>query len=174
MAVTVWKGHLTFGLVSIPVRLFRAARKETVKFHQLYRAERPEASPEEPPDNLFQATAAPIPVSRIQQAAFNPQDETPAPIPRSSLVKGYEYEKDRYVVIEKQDIERIAPKTATEMQILEFVRMSEIDPIYLETSYYVSPEEAGEKHTRCCSMRCGNRDTSAWQSSPCGAGSTPW
>jgi DNA end-binding protein Ku len=60
-------------------------------------------------------------------------------------VKGYEYETNRYVVIEKEDLEKITPKTATEMQILEFVKMSEIDPIHFETSYYVSPEEAGEK-----------------------------
>jgi len=60
-------------------------------------------------------------------------------------VKGYEFEKDRYVVIGKEDIEKIAPKTSTEMQIVEFVRLSEIDPVYLETSYYVSPEGAGEK-----------------------------
>jgi DNA end-binding protein Ku len=144
MAVTVWKGHLTFGLVSIPVRLVRAARHETIGFHQLYRAEPPPArhdAREDREDN----DAPPAPVTRVQQAAFIPEASTQAPLPRENIVKGYEYEKNRYVVIEKEDLEKITPKTATEMQILEFVRMSEIDPIHFETSYYVSPEEAGEK-----------------------------
>jgi DNA end-binding protein Ku len=86
-----------------------------------------------------------MPVTRVQQAAFIPEAPTPAPIPRDNIVKGYEYEKNRYVVIEKEDLEKITPKTATEMQILEFVKMSEIDPIHFETSYYVLPEAAGEK-----------------------------
>jgi DNA end-binding protein Ku len=144
MAVTVWKGHLTFGLVSIPVRLFRAARRERISFHKLYRPEMPEPAPadSEPAAGLSEAEEA-APVTRIQQAAFTPAEHRP--IPPSQIVKGYEYEKDRYVVIDKGEIEKITPKTATEMQILEFVKIFDIDPIYLETSYYVSPEAAGEK-----------------------------
>jgi DNA end-binding protein Ku len=144
MAVTVWKGHLTFGLVSIPIRLFRAARRERVNFHKLYRPEapaKPRSRSEYPPE-LSELEEPPV-VTRIEQGAFTPVAQEP--IPPSQIVKGYEYEKDRYVVIDKEDIEKITPKTATEMQILEFVKISEIDPIYLETSYYVSPEEAGEK-----------------------------
>jgi len=89
------------------------------------------------------ATADVAPVERVRQELF--ARETQVPIPRSELLKGYEFEKDRYVVIDKEDIEKITPKTATEMQIVEFVKLAEIDPIYLETSYYVSPEGAGEK-----------------------------
>jgi DNA end-binding protein Ku len=157
MAVTVWKGHLTFGLVSIPVRLVRAARHESIGFHQLYRAER--ASPQgqlarsdvredrddEDVVGEVHIEALPTPVTRVQQAAFVPDSQTQAPISRDNIVKGYEYEKNRYVVLQKEDLEKITPKTATEMQILEFVKMAEIDPIHFETSYYVSPEEAGEK-----------------------------
>jgi non-homologous end joining protein Ku len=86
MAVTVWKGHLTFGLVSIPVRLVRAARHETVGFHQLYRAEpvptqtaaAPRNCPREDPENKdsddqIEADPAPAPVTRVQQAAFVPE-----------------------------------------------------------------------------------------------------
>jgi DNA end-binding protein Ku len=58
--------------------------------------------------------------------------------------KGYEYAKE-YVVLDEQELRSIAPKTSTEMQIVEFVRFSEIDPVYLETSYYVAPDEGGEK-----------------------------
>ena len=64
------------------------------------------------------------------------------PFERSEIVKGYEYEKNRYVVIEPEELEKIAPPTATAMEILQFVRMEEIDPIFLEKSYYVAPEEA--------------------------------
>jgi DNA end-binding protein Ku len=165
MATTVWKGHLTFGLVSIPVRLFRAARPEKVSLHQLYRS-RPVAALRQPinisepdiaePDIAEQYQSAPKiseprvlpvaeepPVTRIKQAAFTPDDGKP--IPRADLVKGYEVNKGQYVVIEKEEIAKITPKTATEMEILEFVKLEEIDPVYLETSYYVVPEEAGEK-----------------------------
>src|SRR5205814_1252707 len=61
------------------------------------------------------------------------------------LVKGYEYEKDHYVVIEEEDIKKVAPKTAKVMEILEFVKSDQVDPIYLESSYYVAPDEGGEK-----------------------------
>jgi DNA end-binding protein Ku len=60
-------------------------------------------------------------------------------------VKGYEYEKNRYIAIEKEELKSIEPKTATEMQIEEFVKLAEVDPVYFETSYYLVPEEAGRK-----------------------------
>src|SRR4029077_19357016 len=67
------------------------------------------------------------------------------PIPRSEIVKGYEYEKDRYVVIEDEEVKKVAPASAKVMEILEFVKSDQVDPIYMETSYYMAPEEAGEK-----------------------------
>jgi DNA end-binding protein Ku len=60
-------------------------------------------------------------------------------------VKGYEYEKDRYVVIDDEDIKKMAPGTAKVMEILEFVKVSEVDPVYFESSYYMAPDDAGEK-----------------------------
>jgi DNA end-binding protein Ku len=60
-------------------------------------------------------------------------------------VKGYEYEKDHYVEIDDEDIKKVAPKTAKVMEILEFVKADQVDPIYLESSYYVAPDEGGEK-----------------------------
>lgn len=151
MASSVWKGHLTFGLVSIPVRLFRAARAEKVQLHQLYRTsrsqerEQPEERAAEPPQPEPESPRQldMEPVARIHQSAFDAASNTP--IPRSDLVRGFEYAKGQYAVIDAEDIRKITPKTATEMQIVEFVRFAEIDPIYLETSYYMSPEEAGQK-----------------------------
>jgi DNA end-binding protein Ku len=121
MASTIWKGHLTFGLVSLPVRLSAAARAETIGFNQLHKH-----------DN-----------SRIKQVIYCQAEDKP--VPRSELVKGYEYEKDRYVVVDDEEIKKFAPKTAKVMEILEFVKAEEVDPVYLETSYYLQPEEAGEK-----------------------------
>src|SRR5579863_5390597 len=121
MATSVWKGHLTFGLVSLPVKLFTAARSETVSFNLLHGK-----------DN-----------SRIKQITYCQAEDKP--VPRSELVKGYEYEKDRYVVIEEEDIKKVAPKTAKVMEILEFVKGDQVDPIYLESSYYMAPDEGGEK-----------------------------
>ena len=153
MASTVWKGHLTFGMVSIPVRLFRAARAEKVRLHQLYRRPAPAVAPVPAPAVVRQA--APVreseplrepvesPVTRVHQSVIDPVENIE--IPRSEIVRGYEYDKGQYSVIEEEDIRSITPQTATEMQIVEFVRFSEIDPVYLETSYYMAPDEAGEK-----------------------------
>jgi len=121
MASSVWKGHITFGLVSFPVRLFSAARSETLSFNQLHKD-----------DN-----------SRIRQVTYCQLEDKP--VPRTELVKGYEYEKDRYVVIDDEDIKKVAPKTAKVMEILEFVKADQVDPVYLESSYYVAPDEGGEK-----------------------------
>ncbi|MEP6962240.1 MAG: Ku protein, partial [Acidobacteriota bacterium] len=121
MASTVWKGHLTFGLVSFPVKLYSAARSESISFNQLHKH-----------DN-----------SRVKQVLFCQAEDKP--IPRSEIVKGFEYEKDRYVVIEDEEVKKVAPPSAKVMEILEFVKTDEVDPIYLETSYYMAPDEAGEK-----------------------------
>ena len=121
MASSVWKGHLTFGLVSFPVRLFSAARGETVSFHLLHK-----------PDH-----------SRIKQITYCQAEDKP--VPRTDLVKGYEYEKDHYVIIEDEEIKKVAPKTAKVMEIQEFVKSDQVDPIYLESSYYMAPDEGGEK-----------------------------
>src|SRR5690348_16045477 len=121
MAASVWTGHLTFGLVSFPIRLFSAARSETVSFNLLHKDDH----------------------SRIKQVVFCQQEDKP--VPRSELVKGYEYEKDRYVVIDDEDIKKVAPKTAKVMEILEFVKGEQVDSIFLESSYYMAPDEGGEK-----------------------------
>jgi len=121
MASTVWKGHLTFGLVSFPVRLYSAARGDSISFNQLHKADG----------------------SRIKQVIYCQAEDKP--IPRSEIVKGYEYEKDRYVVIEDEEVKKVAPQTAKVMEIVEFVKAEQVDPIYLETSYYMAPDEAGER-----------------------------
>jgi DNA end-binding protein Ku len=160
MASTVWRGFITFGLISIPVRLFRAARAERVSLRRLYRAEIPDRAAtsrrqfETEEDDAPRAPITEAPMSAVRPASGqvlapvqqvsvrNGSDDVLA---ERSIVKGYEYEKDRYVAIEPEELKSIAPKTATEMQIEEFVKLSEVDPVYFETSYYVVPEQAGQK-----------------------------
>ena len=121
MATSIWKGHLTFGLVSFPVRLFTAARSESISFNQLHKDDG----------------------SRIKQVIYCAAEDKP--IPRDEIVKGYEYEKGKYVVIEDEDIKKVAPKTAKVMEIQEFVKSDDVDPVFLESSYYMTPDEGGEK-----------------------------
>src|SRR5260370_39086905 len=121
MASTVWKGHLTFGLLSLPVKLYSAARSETVSFNQLHKSDH----------------------SRVKQVLYCQAEDKP--IQRTDIVKGYEYEKDKYVVVEDEEIKKVAPKTAKTMEVLEFVKSAEVDPIFLESSYYMAPDEGGEK-----------------------------
>ena len=121
MATTVWKGHLTFGLISMPVRMFAAARGERISFNQLHKECH----------------------SRLKQPLFCPVCNRN--VERSEIVKGYEYEKDQYVLFSEEELDKIEPSSARVMEILEFVKLSEMDPLYFDSSYYVSPEDAGVK-----------------------------
>ncbi len=121
MASSVWSGYLTFGLISMPVKLFSGARSEHVSFNMLHR------------DDL----------TRVKQQLYCPNDERV--VERSEIVKGYEFRKGEYVVIEPEEIKKIEPKTAKAMEILEFVKEAEIDPVYFESSYYLMPDEAGKR-----------------------------
>ena len=105
----------------MPVRLFSGARSNHISFHMLHRD-----------DN-----------TRIKQQLWCPHDERV--VERSEIVKGYEYRKGEYVIIEPEEIKKIEPKTAKAMEILEFVKAEEVDPIYFESSYFMVPEEAGRR-----------------------------
>jgi DNA end-binding protein Ku len=162
MASTVWKGHLSFGMVSIPVRLYRAARAEKVSFRQLHRT----APMQEAEPRMLLSQPTPFPSSRREevetiheverevaptQPFVAPIRNTPTsgenaqPIPRAEILKGYEYQPEQYVLVSDDELRRITPRTSSDIQILEFVHLGEIDPVYFETSYYVAPERAGEK-----------------------------
>jgi DNA end-binding protein Ku len=121
MAHAIWKGHISFGLITIPVGLFAAARTERVSFNQLHKTCH----------------------SRVKQPLFCPQCNRM--IERTEIVKGYEYESDQYVLFDEKDFEKVAPQSSRVMEIQEFVKLDEVDPIYLDASYYMVPEEAGAK-----------------------------
>lgn len=157
MAATVWKGFITFGLISIPVRLFRAARPERVSLRRLYRSgssssngsSSSEKSAEEKPRSARAARAAEETVeddedlAPVRQASLAEGGQRV--LPKENVVKGFEYEKGRFVSVDDDELKAIAPQTTTEMAIESCVALDEIDPVYFETSYYVAPEEAGKK-----------------------------
>lgn len=117
----VWSGYLTFGLVTLPVRLYSGARGERISFHLLHA-----------PDH-----------QRLKQQMVCPKDG--AVVPRNEAVRGYEYAQGEYVVVPEAAIKAAAPKTEREMEIVEFCRRGEIDPVWFEASYYLMPEKAGQK-----------------------------
>ena len=121
MAASTWKGFLSFGLISIPIRLSPAARTERISFNQLHK----------------------VCHTRLKQPLFCPTCNRM--VERNEVEKGYEYEKDQYLLFTEEELEKIEPESARTMEILEFVKVDEIDPLYFDASYYVAPEEAGAR-----------------------------
>jgi DNA end-binding protein Ku len=121
MATSVWKGFLSFGLLSIPVRLFSAARGERISLNQIHS----------------------VCNSRIRMPLYCPTCDKK--VERSEIVKGYEYDKDQYVLFTEEELDNIEPDSSRTMEIVEFVKLAEIDPLYFDSSYYVTPEPEGKK-----------------------------
>jgi DNA end-binding protein Ku len=117
MGATVWKGYLSFGLVSFPVRLYSAARAEAVHFHMLHEQD----------------------LSRLKEVWYCSAENKL--IQRSEIVKGYEIAKGKYVTVEDQELKKIAPLTATTMDVLQFVASDGVDPLLFQSSYYLAPDE---------------------------------
>jgi DNA end-binding protein Ku len=114
-----WKGFLTFGMISIPIELSPAARTERISFNQLHS----------------------VCHTRLKQPLFCPTCDKF--VERSEVAKGYEYEKDQYLLFKQEEIDEIEPESAETMEILSFVKTAEIDPVYFDASYYAKPAEAG-------------------------------
>jgi len=112
MASTVWKGYISFGLVSVPVRLYAAARAEHVSFNQIH----------EP--------CGPV-CERV--------------VERNELVKGYQVDRDAYVLVNSDELKTLEADSSEAMEIAQFVSLSEVDPIYFESSYYSAPEDPGRR-----------------------------
>lgn len=121
---SIWNGAITFGLISIPVRLYSAVEEKGLKFHQLHAA-----------DN-----------GRIKYKRVCSVDNEE--VPYDEIVKGYEYEKDRYVVFTDDELERLPSDSIRAVDVVSFVPLEEIDPIYFQRSYYLAPEPTGVKAYR--------------------------
>lgn len=118
---TIWKGSLAFGLVNIPVELRTAVRADHIAFRLLHAED-----------------LSPVKYERISS-------KTGKPVPWEEIVKGYEYEKGKYVVLSDDDFKAAALESSKTIDILDFVPASEIDPRYFETPYYLQPVKGGEK-----------------------------
>jgi DNA end-binding protein Ku len=121
MASTVWKGYISFGLVSVPVRLYAAARAEHVSFNQIH----------EPCGSRIK-----------QQTVCSVCDRV---VERNELVKGYQVDRDAYVLVSGDELKTLEADSSEAMEIAQFVSLSEVDPIYFESSFYSAPEDPGRR-----------------------------
>jgi DNA end-binding protein Ku len=124
MAAPAWKGMISFGLVSIPIRLFVAARTKRTYLHQIHK----ECN------------------TRVKQPLFCPHCDRM--VDRSEIVKGYEYETGQYVLIDGDEIKKITPASGRTMEIITFLDENEVDPIYFDSSFLAMPEAHAEKPYR--------------------------
>jgi DNA end-binding protein Ku len=124
MPRAIWTGAISFGLVTVPVRLYSAVNRKTVRFHQ-----------------LSSKTGA-----RVAQKRVDPQSEEE--VPYESIVKGYELAPDRYVVVEPEELDALQPEKTRTIDIEDFVELSQIDPIFYDHPYYLAPGPGGAKPYR--------------------------
>ena len=121
MPRTMWRGAISFGLVSIPIKVFPATEEKTLRFNQLHDKD-----------------GGRIKYQRVcslcgEEVSFD------------HIVKGYEYEKDHYVMLEDEDFDAVPVASSRAIDIQQFVDLAEIDPVYYKKSYYLVPEETGVK-----------------------------
>jgi DNA end-binding protein Ku len=121
MARSIWTGAISFGMVTVPVKLYSAINRKSVRFHQ-----------------LNGKTGV-----RIAQKRVDPQSGEE--VPYEDIVKGYEIAPDRYVLIEPGELEALEPKKTKTIEIEEFVDLSQIDPIFYDHPYYLAPGPGGAK-----------------------------
>jgi DNA end-binding protein Ku len=117
----IWKGHISFGMVSIPVRLSKATEEHDIRFHLLHK-----------PDN-----------ARLKQLRICSEDGKQ--VTADETVKAFEVSPDEYIVMEPADFEQVQIESTRTIEINEFVPLESIDPIYFETSYFLDPEPTGRK-----------------------------
>jgi DNA end-binding protein Ku len=118
---SIWRGTISFGLVSVPVRMYTATESKELKFHFLHK------------DDL-----APIGYDKVRK-------DTGEHVDPEDIVRGFEIEKGRYVPLEEEDLDRLDIELTKSVDICDFVDLDEIDPIYFRKAYYLLPEDGAEK-----------------------------
>jgi DNA end-binding protein Ku len=121
MARAIWKGSISFGLVNIPIALYPATRREELKFRLLRKSD-----------------LSPVSYKRVTE-------KDGKEVPWDQIVKGYEYEKGKYVVLKDEDFERVDLEATQTVDIQDFVHQEEIDPIFFYKPYYLEPQKGGDK-----------------------------
>jgi DNA end-binding protein Ku len=121
MARAIWKGSISFGLVNIPIALYPATRREELKFRLLRKSD-----------------LSPVSYKRVAE-------KDGKEVPWDQIVKGYEYEKGKYVVLKDEDFERVDLEATQTVDIQDFVDQEEIDPIFFYKPYYLELQKGGDK-----------------------------
>jgi DNA end-binding protein Ku len=124
MARAIWSGALAFGLVNVPVKLFTAVTQKEVRFHMLHAKDG----------------------ARIRMKRFCTAEDRE--VAYEDIVKGFEIGKDRYVTVTGEELEAANPKATRTIEIRDFVELSQIDPIYYESTYYLVPDKPAAKAYR--------------------------
>jgi DNA end-binding protein Ku len=124
MPRAIWTGAISFGLVTVPVRVYSAVNRKTVRFNQLDAADH----------------------GRIAQKRVNPR--TGEEVPYERIVKGYEIAPDRYVVVTNEELEALAPEKTRTIEIEDFVEQADIEPIFYDHPYHLAPGPGGAKPYR--------------------------
>lgn len=117
----IWSGSISFGLVTIPVRLFTAVREKRLHFRTLHDQDK-------------------VPLKQKMVCPADGKEVHP-----EHMVKGYEIEKDRFVIIRQEELDAAAPKRSKSIEIQDFVELDDIDPLFFDKPYYVSPKPEGAK-----------------------------
>jgi len=117
----LWKGAVSFGLIYVPVKMYAATEKKDLKFNYLHEKCK----------------------TPIQYRKYCPHCQ--AEVPAEELVRGYEYEKGKFVIMKEEDFDRLPGESSRSVEILDFVDLSEIDPVYYDKAYYLAPGEGGQK-----------------------------
>jgi DNA end-binding protein Ku len=121
MPHAIFKGNVSFGLVSVPVKIYTATEPKEIEFHNL----------------------CPVCHTPLKYKRWCPKCDKE--VEWKDIVKGYKLTKERWVILEKEELEKIKLPSSKSIDIQEFIDVSQIDPIYFEKSYYVVPDEGGEK-----------------------------
>ena len=121
MARAIWKGSITFGLVNIPVGLYGAESTDEISFHL-----------------LDQRDMAPVRYKRVNEHSGKE-------VPWEQIVRGYEFDKGKYVVVSDEDLKRASPEATQTVDIVDFVDLDEISPVYFDRPYYLAPDKKGAK-----------------------------
>ena len=121
MARPVWKGHISFGLVNVPVNLYTAEQRADLQLHMI--------------DSRDQ--------SRVRYERVN--EETGEEVPWNEIVRGYEYNDGNYVILSDEELKRAAPEATKRVEIESFVAVRDIDPVFFDRPYYLEPGKGGEK-----------------------------
>jgi DNA end-binding protein Ku len=121
MARAIWKGSISFGLVNIPIVLYPATKREELKFRLLRKTD-----------------LSPVNYKRVAE-------KDGKEVPWDQIVKGYEYEKGKYVVLQDEDFQRVDIEATQTVDIQDFVELDEIDPIFFYKPYYLEPQKGGDK-----------------------------